>query len=295
MAALHLVLVLLEGIAGYAYATACIGAVFYALEVLWPRKGAVISNRSRFKALGFWLIYIPCVMLTSQLLWTLWAPLGVKPLLAQIAPSGLPRPIAAVIAAVAAAFVGDFIYYWYHRLQHRFFWRFHAVHHSVREMSGISAFHHVSEPLFRFVLYTAPLAFITQDPFGVPILGWLVALQGYYEHSPTRLNFGPLGRYIVDNRFHRIHHSIETEHYDKNFGVIVTLWDSLFGTAYFPSKDEWPQTGVQDFPEPGGIRDYLLGAFTYRPGQVEDPHVPAEPVAAAGLRLPLDANTSQTA
>jgi len=293
---MHFARLFLEDLAGYAYATLCICTGFYAIEVLWPRKGLVVSVRSRVKALGFWFVYIPAVMLTTQLTWPLWAPLGVQPLLPRIVPPGLPGPVSAVIGAIAAAFVGDFVYYWFHRLQHRFFWRFHAVHHSVREMSGISAFHHISEPLFRFVFYTAPLACFTQDPFALPVLGWLVALQGYYEHSQTRLNFGPLGRYLADNRFHRIHHSIRPEHYDKNFGVIVTLWDSLFGTAYMPDKDEWPDTGVADFPEPATIREYLLAPFTYRRSPNSDTPNQATPGRAAfwALRAPIKLKTSQT-
>ena len=36
-----------------------------------------------------------------------------------------------------------------------------------------------------------------------------------------------------------------------------TIWDQLFGTAYFPAKDEWPDTGVEGVEMPqtfGGIR-----------------------------------------
>jgi sterol desaturase/sphingolipid hydroxylase (fatty acid hydroxylase superfamily) len=122
-----------------------------------------------------------------------------------------------------------------------------------------------------------------------------VALQGYYEHSPTRLNFGPLGRYFVDNRFHRIHHSIDPKHYDTNFGVIVTLWDSLFGTAHFPAKDEWPQTGVADFPEPANLREYLLGPFARRRDLAPVAQTGAEAPAQAAGRLPQTAKASQAA
>jgi len=114
------------------------------------------------------------------------------------------------------------------------------------------------------MLYMVPLTILTRDPFSVPILGSLLSFQGFYIHSPTRINFGPLGRYLVDNRFHRIHHSMEAGHFDKNFGVFTTLWDSLFGTAYFPAPGEWPQTGVADFPEPTTLRDFLLSPFTWR-------------------------------
>ena len=90
----------------------------------------------------------------------------------------------------------------------------------------------------------------------------LVSLQGYYLHSPVRLHLGPvLRRVIADNRFHRIHHSVQPEHFDKNFGAGTSIWDQLFGTAYFPAKGEWPETGIPGRPEASTLGDYLWGPF----------------------------------
>lgn len=234
-------------------------------ETLLPRAGAApISIRSRLKAFVFWMAWTPFSIAILMAAASLWSRLGVQPLLRDLAPAHLPRIVSVLIAILAAALIGDFFYYWCHRAQHRFFWRFHAVHHSVREMSGMTAFHHVSEAGFKFVLYTIPLSFFIRDPFELPIIGGLLGLQGHYLHSPVRLNFGPLGRIFQDNRFHRIHHSVHPEHFDKNFGVFTTLWDWMFGTAYFPAKGEWPQTGVSDFPEPESLADFFLAPFRGR-------------------------------
>jgi sterol desaturase/sphingolipid hydroxylase (fatty acid hydroxylase superfamily) len=54
---------------------------------------------------------------------------------------------------------------------------------------------------------------------------------------------------------------VEPRHFDKNFGIFTTLWDSVFGTAYFPAKDEWPQAGVADFPEPQSVVEFLFARF----------------------------------
>ena len=250
-------------------------AILIGLESLAPRAGAKVTVGSRLRAIAFWSVYNVVILLLFDLMWPLWAGFGVKPLLPALAPPGLPRPVSVVIASIAAAYVGDFFYYWCHRIQHRCFWRFHAIHHSVREMSGITSYHHVSEQVFKFILYMVPLTILTRDPFSVPILGSLLSFQGFYIHSPTRINFGPLGRYFVDNRFHRIHHSVETRHFDKNFGIFTTLWDSLFGTAYFPAPDEWPATGVEGLPEPQSVRDYLLAPFVRR----RPPATDARPLA----------------
>jgi sterol desaturase/sphingolipid hydroxylase (fatty acid hydroxylase superfamily) len=239
-------------------------AFFIALETLAHRPGVKVSAGSRVRAVAFWTLYNTLILLLFYLISPLWSRIGVKPLLPSLVPPGVPHLIGVVAGCVAAAYVGDFVYYWCHRFQHRFLWRFHAVHHSVRELNGIAAYHHFSEEVFHFALYTIPLSLLTRDPYAGPVLGMLLGLQGNYLHSPTWVNFGPLGRYFMDNRLHRIHHSMEARHFDKNFGLFTTLWDSLFGTAYFPAGDEWPDTGVADFPEPMTMREFLLAPFTYR-------------------------------
>ena len=245
--------------------------IFIALETLAHRPGVKVSTASRLRAVAFWTLYNTVILLLFYLISPLWTRLGVKPLLPSLTPPGLPPVVGLMIGSVAAAYVGDFVYYWCHRFQHRYLWRFHAVHHSVRELSGIAAYHHFSEEIFHFALYTIPLSLLTRDPYSVPILGFLLGLQGNYLHSPTWVNFGPLGRYFMDNRLHRIHHSMEPRHFNKNFGLFTTLWDSLFGTAYFPAKEEWPETGVADFPEPQTMRAFLLAPFTHRKAAVVAP------------------------
>ena len=77
---------------------------------------------------------------------------------------------------------------------------------------------------------------------------------------------------IVDNRFHRIHHSLEERHFDKNFGICFSIWDFLFGTAYEPG-DEWPHVGLADRMPPNSVREFLLHPFMETPAAVAgQPH-----------------------
>ncbi|HEY3797577.1 MAG TPA: sterol desaturase family protein [Caulobacteraceae bacterium] len=241
---------------------------FLALETLWPRAGSRVTAAARLKAMVFWVVNGAAAVLIGDALAPIWRPTGFHPLLPSLAPAGLPAPLAGAIGVVAAAFVGDFFYYWCHRAQHRvpWLWRFHAVHHSVREMNGLTGYHHFTEGFIEFALYALPLSLFTDSPYAIPFLGLALAWQGNYEHSPTRVHLGPLRRLLVDNRIHRIHHSLERRHYDKNFGIFTTLWDQLFGTAWFPADDEWPQTGVADFPEPQSVRELLIAPFVWRAG-----------------------------
>jgi sterol desaturase/sphingolipid hydroxylase (fatty acid hydroxylase superfamily) len=189
-------------------------------------------------------------------------------------PSLAMRVMGWLAAALGIAIVGNFFYYWFHRAQHRFgwLWRFHSVHHSITEMSATASYHHVTEDLFQYVAVTIPMAILLGVQSGpVP---WLVVVlagtQAYFIHSSVRLNFGPLRYLLCDNRFHRIHHSREEQHRDRNFGTVSPVWDMLFGTAWFPRRAEWPAVGLDETREPQTVSAYLLAPFWDRgvpPGQ----------------------------
>jgi sterol desaturase/sphingolipid hydroxylase (fatty acid hydroxylase superfamily) len=168
-------------------------------------------------------------------------------------------------AALGIAMVGNFFYYWLHRAQHRFawLWRFHRVHHSIAELSATASYHHVAEDLFQFAAVTMPMTILLGVQSGpVP---WLVLVlagtHGYFIHSSANIGIGPLRCLLCDNRFHRIHHSRQPEHRNRNFGTTTPLWDMLFGTAWFPRRGEWPQVGLDEVAEPHTVREYLLLPF----------------------------------
>ena len=168
-------------------------------------------------------------------------------------------------ATIGIAFIADFFYYWMHRAQHTFgwMWRFHKVHHSITQMSATASYHHVAEDLFQYVAVTLPLTFL----FGVaagPVPWLLIVMVGwhaYFLHTSANYNIGALRYVLADNRLHRIHHSREERHINRNFATQTPVWDMLFGTAYFPRKDEWPAVGLSDTAEPRTVRDYLFMPF----------------------------------
>ena len=90
------------------------------------------------------------------------------------------------------------------------------------------------------------------------IVGLLLNWMPIYLHSSTRVQLGPLRRFIVDSRYHRIHHSLDPKHFEKNFGAATPLWDWLFGTLYMPAKDEWPDVGLAGIDEPASVSEWSL-------------------------------------
>lgn len=194
------------------------------------------------------------------------APLAILDLSPLTTSEAWPLRIAGwMAAAFVLSMASNGFYYWLHRAQHRipWLWRFHRVHHSITEMSATSSYHHFTEDLFQFTAVTVPMSFLLGVESGpVPWIVLTVAsTHAYFVHSSANINIGPLRYVIGDNRFHRIHHSLEERHFNRNFGTITPLWDVLFGTAWFPKADEWPKVGLADVPEPKTMRDYLLMPF----------------------------------
>jgi len=151
------------------------------------------------------------------------------------------------LQGLAAVLIVDFMFYVAHWLKHKipWLWYFHAVHHSQRQLSPFTTFrNHPFEELINAAIKTAPIAAIG----GARPTWFLFALfdnmWGYFLHSNIRMNLGPLKYILVTPQNHRLHHTINPEQVDRNFGERLTLWDWLFGTIY-KDFDAYPETGVK--------------------------------------------------
>ena len=260
---------LVANLIAIALTTASFAAIMWCVEQLFPQNK--VSIASQLRALSFWAIAgvgtATAITLYGHVRGLLQPrPLFIIPLKDWLAGPWLHWSLYAV-APILGIILYDFFGYWQHRAQHKWLWRLHSIHHSIEEMSGINSYFHWTEQFFRVAFISLPAAYLIgiDGIRTVFVIELLVAIQGYYLHSPNRLHLGPiLRRVIADNRFHRIHHSIHPEHFDKNFGAGTSVWDQLFGTAYFPKGDEWPATGIPDQPEARTIGEYLWGPFRKR-------------------------------
>lgn len=160
---------------------------------------------------------------------------------------------------IAMVLIVDFLVYWRHRAEHMIFWPIHVAHHVPTDLHAANGYQHPLQVIPNFLFMVVPLGLIDTGGFAMPfIVATYFSFMQLFIHSPTSLNFGPLNRIFVDNRFHRIHHSIEPSHFDKNFGINLSIWDQIFGTAYFPKPGEWPKVGLAEVAPPQGVREFLL-------------------------------------
>lgn len=172
--------------------------------------------------------------------------------------------------------VRDFVQWNVHRLLHRvpFLWGFHKVHHSVEQM-GFAAhlrYHWMETVVYRTLEYL-PLALIgfgIDDFFIVHIFTLAV---GHFNHSNFRLPLGPL-KYIFNNpQMHIWHHAKnlpEGRPHGMNYGLTLSLWDYLFGTACIPEDGRDIPLG---FPGDDHFPKGFLGQVTYgfSSGERENP------------------------
>lgn len=151
--------------------------------------------------------------------------------------------------------VNDFLRYWFHRWYHEssLLWRIHRVHHTVVEMDALSVFrHHVLEAIVKNGLIFLPFRLLGVSESVIIAYSALDIFKGFWHHANLRTYIGPLNYIFNSPELHWWHHSVEGRGQMSNYGSVLSVWDWLFGTAYWP-KGEWPKqigvAGLDKFPE----------------------------------------------
>ena len=178
--------------------------------------------------------------------------------------------------AVLAFVISDFVAWCSHWMHHHVpsLWFFHAVHHSQRQMNVLSDNRqHVVETVVAATIAYLPAWFLGLNTALAGTLAIATIYVSAFIHTNLRTNLGPLRYILVSPQAHRVHHSIEPQHYDTNFGTVFSWWDYLFGTRY-AGDHEYPATGITDTTFPletsAGPRQVLTtwGAQTLHPFRV---------------------------
>ncbi len=165
-------------------------------------------------------------------------------------------------------------------LQHRLFhwvpwlWRLHAVHHSdiAFDMTTGIRFH-PGEILVSLAIKSAIVVGLGASPWAVLIFEALLSSASLFEHSNVRI--APrvdalLRKMIVTPDVHRVHHSVERDEHNTNFGFLLLWWDRLFSSyRAIPRGD--PRTmpiGLSQFRSDTEQRFDALLAQPFRPADI---------------------------
>lgn len=135
----------------------------------------------------------------------------------------------------------DFIFYWIHRIDHivRFFWAIHVTHHSSDKFNLTTGFRSsVFQPVYRFVWFI-PLVLIGFGPFDIFVMYSITQIYGILVHTKLVRKMGFFESFLVTPSHHRVHHASNVEYLDKNMGMVLIIWDKLFGT-FQPEIDDLP-------------------------------------------------------
>ena len=146
--------------------------------------------------------------------------------------------------------VDDFSKYIVHRWMHNwpFLWALHKVHHSATNLTPMTVFRtHPLEGLV-FTLRSAFAQGVTISTFvylfggGVDLYTILGAnlfvfffnvFGSNLRHSHIGIRYWRWLEYVlISPAQHHLHHSIAKEHYNKNYGAALAIWDWIFGSLH---------------------------------------------------------------
>jgi len=151
--------------------------------------------------------------------------------------------------------VQDFLYWVLHYTGHycRFFWAMHVTHHSSEHFNLTTGFRStVFEPFYRTFFYL-PLALMGFNAIDILYAYLITQLYGNIVHTQYKVALPKwYGWLFVTPAHHRVHHASNIPYLDKNMGMMLILWDRLFGTFRDEDLSEPVKYGLTKQPEDMG-------------------------------------------
>jgi sterol desaturase/sphingolipid hydroxylase (fatty acid hydroxylase superfamily) len=209
----------------------------FALVALWeiaaPRRPLTVSKALR------WSSNLGLVVLNTVVLRLLF-PLAAVGVAAFATEHGwgvlnhfqVPYGLAVVSAVVAL----DFVIWVQHVMVHAIpiLWRLHRVHHADLDYDlTTGARFHPLEIVLSMLIKFATIAVLGPPVLAVVIFEVMLNATAMFNHGNIRLPAGvdrALRWVFVTPDMHRVHHSIEDDETNSNFGFSLTWWDRMFGT-----------------------------------------------------------------
>lgn len=209
----------------------------FALVALWelvaPQRRLTVSKALR------WSSNLGLVVLNTVLL-RLMFPLAAVGMAAFSAANGwgllnhfkVPFWLAVPLAVIAM----DFVIWLQHVMVHAVpvLWRLHRVHHADPDYDlTTGARFHPIEIVLSMLIKIATIAVLGPPVLAVVIFEVVLNAAAMFNHGNIRLPVGldrVLRWVIVTPDMHRVHHSVEEDETNSNFGFNLPWWDRLLGT-----------------------------------------------------------------
>ncbi len=189
-----------------------------------PARGSYLSPDARAS------ISMGLVSVATMGAWKFLGLLGYAALYAYVAPWQLsPRHW----YTWAIALVGvDVLFYAYHRIAHRvrLIWATHQAHHSSRYFNFATALRQKWNNSGELIMWI-PLPLLGVPPWMVFTSFSISLVYQFWIHT-ERIGtlWRPFEFFFNTPSHHRVHHGMDPEYLDRNFGGILIIWDRIFGT-----------------------------------------------------------------
>jgi sterol desaturase/sphingolipid hydroxylase (fatty acid hydroxylase superfamily) len=226
--------------------------IFALFESMFPRRERLLSRGFR------WVNNFSLSFLNTLLLKIVF-PLGAVGLAFQVEKEEFGLFTVFVlpywVEFLVTFLILDFCIYLQHRIFHKvsWLWKLHRVHHADIDLdvsSGIR-FHPIEIILSMMIKMVLIVAFGI-SPLVVLVFEVVLNATSLFNHSSLNLPLGfdrLLRKILVTPDMHRVHHSVNKQETDSNFGFNFSCWDYLLGTYCAQPQDGHKdmQIGVEEF------------------------------------------------
>ncbi|MFV1998369.1 MAG: sterol desaturase family protein, partial [Acidiferrobacterales bacterium] len=162
------------------------------------------------------------------------------------------------VAVAASVLVMDFIIYLQHVMVHAVpvLWRLHRVHHADMDIDVTTgARFHTLEIILSMLIKFAVIMLLGPPIVAVVIFEVILNATAMFNHSNVRLPKWIdqwLRWIVVTPDMHRVHHSVNDDEANSNFGFSSPWWDRLFGTYRDQPREghEGMTIGIHKYREP---------------------------------------------
>ena len=167
-----------------------------------------------------------------------------------------PKPVIIALYTIIIFVIDDFSKFLVHMMMHKlpFLWSIHQTHHSAETLTPITVYrvHPLEGILYALrgsVAQGTTLALVfflfgssvsLASVLGINVIVFVFHIAGSnLRHSHIRIRYWRwLETLLISPAQHQLHHSIAVEHYNKNFGVALAIWDWLFGSLIYSKADD---------------------------------------------------------
>ncbi len=208
-----------------------------ALVALWerlaPRRALVLSRALRWTSnLGLAALNTVLLRLLFPLAAVGVAAVGVAHGWGLLNHFVVPFWVAVPVAVIAL----DLVIWMQHVMVHAVpaLWRLHQVHHADLDFDlSTGARFHPIEMALSMLIKLATISVLGPPVLAVLIFEVLLNATAMFNHGNIRLPAAldrVLRWFLVTPDMHRVHHSVEVDESNANFGFNLPWWDRLFGT-----------------------------------------------------------------